>query len=77
MAGTMLLRDLMEHPGGHEAGTSPLPGHAGRTAPVLAETLFATLGQLGHGDLDERGVRGNRVSAALSQLSLGETQAIL
>ena len=77
MAGTMLLRDLMDHPGGHEAGSSPLSGDAGRPASVLAETLFATLGQLGHGDLDEQGVRGSRASTALSHLSLGETQAIL
>ncbi len=77
MAGTMLLRHRLSEAAGYGFDPSATSGEAVRQAPMLVETLFATLCQLGHGELDEQGLGGSGASTALSHLSLDETQAIL
>lgn len=77
MAGTMLLRHRLSRPVLSESDNLEESTGVGQQVPVLVQTLYATLCQLGHGDIDENGLAGSRASTGLSRLTLSETQAIL
>ncbi|MCP5312906.1 MAG: hypothetical protein H6955_05085 [Chromatiaceae bacterium] len=77
MAGTMLFRSFPPQFAQIEPGTPVVSDEADSQGPALMQTMFATLRQLGHTDLDEHGLGGARESTSLARLSLAQTQQTL
>ncbi len=77
MAGTMLFHSLSPGPDHLPPGAVCLTDQANEQGPELMQLMFATLGQLGHKDIDRQTLVGDSGRSALSRLSLGETQQML
>lgn len=77
MTGTLLLRHVAPEVADLQPGSKLISETANRQGQTLMRTMFATLKQLGHNDLDEDGLQGRQDSTDQSQLSLSETQARL
>ena len=77
MAGTMMFRSFSLKIESLEPGTVVLSEEANIHGPALMNALFLTLKQLGHIDIDGKGLNGAKETTALSQLSLAKTQELL
>ena len=77
MAGTMLFHSLSPGLDHLPPGTVCLTDQANEQGPKLMQLMFATLGQLGHKDIDRQTLVGNSGRSARSRLSLAETQEML
>lgn len=77
MAGTMLFRSFSLPIETLQPGTVVLSDEANKHGPMLLNTMFVTLKQLGHNDLNENSLNGANETTALSQLSLAKTQELL
>lgn len=77
MAGTMLHRALDPDTSGLQPGSVVALGGADKQGPMLMETLFATLRQLGHEGIDQQALRNATETTAASRLSLADTQQML
>ena len=74
MTGTLLLRHVAPEVADLQPGGNLVCEAANRQGPALMRTMFATLQQLGHADLDENSLQDRQDSTASSRLSLAETQ---
>jgi hypothetical protein len=77
MSGTMLFRSFSPTFDHLPPGAVVMSDQGNEQGPVLLSTMFATLKQLGHDDIDEQRLGGATDTTAQSQLSLSETQTIL
>ena len=77
LAGVMLLRHQLSEASESDIDTALATGSVEQRAPLLFQILFATLRQLGYGDIDENLPDGGPGSTSASRLSLGETLEIL
>ena len=77
MAGTKLFHSFSPGVDHLQPGTVFLTDQADQQGPKLMQLMFATLGQLGHRDIDWQAIAGTGGRSALSRLSLAETQEML
>lgn len=76
MAGTMLYRAFCAGDQGLRPGSIVMSDGANKYGPVLMNTMFATLRQLGHGDIDEKALHGAGQTTASSHVTLADTQTM-
>jgi hypothetical protein len=77
MAGTMLFHSFSPGFDHLPPGTVCLTDQANTQGPELLQLMLATLGQLGHTNIDRRALAGTGERCTLSSLSLAETQQML
>jgi hypothetical protein len=74
LAGTLVLRSFGRELAGVAPGTQIVSRTTDGYGRSLVDTLFVTLQQMGHPDMDGASLRGRSETTALSRLSLAETR---